>query len=84
MTMNGGGVKKFVYNADWPAFLKRELVGFGIDRYHELWPTVPTHIKFHQLPFQEYWSIRIIQNLSDAILTMSIANLKQHTNLYSI
>ena len=28
-----GGVREFVYDADKPAFLKTELVGFGVDRH---------------------------------------------------
>ena len=28
-----GGIRKFVYDMDGPAFLKRELVGFGVDSY---------------------------------------------------
>ena len=31
--MVGGGVRELVYDADRPAFLKRELVGFGVNRY---------------------------------------------------
>ena len=30
------GVRKFVCNADRPAFLKRKLVGFVVDRYHQI------------------------------------------------
>ena len=28
-----GGIKEFVNDVDRPAFLERELVGFGADRY---------------------------------------------------
>ena len=28
-----GGIREFVYNVDRPAFLKRELIGFGVDGY---------------------------------------------------
>ena len=27
-----GGIRKFVYDMDKPAFLKRDLLGFGMDR----------------------------------------------------
>ena len=29
----GGGIRKFVYDTDGPAFLERELVGLGVDGY---------------------------------------------------
>ena len=29
----GGSIRKFVYDADGPAFLERELVGLGVDGY---------------------------------------------------
>ena len=28
-----GGVREFEYDTDIPIFLKRELVGFGVERY---------------------------------------------------
>ena len=28
-----GSIRKFVYDADGPAFLERELVGLGVDGY---------------------------------------------------
>jgi hypothetical protein len=31
--MIAGGIREFMYDADGPAFLKRELVGFGMDKY---------------------------------------------------
>ena len=31
--MVGGSIRKFVYDADGPAFLERELVGLGVDGY---------------------------------------------------
>ena len=31
--MVGGCVRQFMYDVDGPAFLKRELVGIGVDRY---------------------------------------------------
>ena len=29
----GGSIRKFVYDADGPAFLERELMGLGVDGY---------------------------------------------------
>ena len=29
----GGSIRKFMYDADGPAFLERELVGLGVDGY---------------------------------------------------
>ena len=34
--MTGGGIREFVCDADVPACLKRELVGFGVDRYWQV------------------------------------------------
>ena len=31
--MVGGSIWEFMYNVDGPAFLERELVGLGVDRY---------------------------------------------------
>ena len=31
--MVGGNIREFAYNMDGPAFLKRELVELGVDRY---------------------------------------------------
>ena len=31
--MVGGDIKQFVNDADGPAFLERELMGFSVDRY---------------------------------------------------
>ena len=30
-----GGIREFVYGMVGPAFLKREMMGFGVDRYHD-------------------------------------------------
>jgi hypothetical protein len=30
-----GSIREFVYDTDRPAFLKREMMGFRIDRYQE-------------------------------------------------
>jgi len=43
---------------------------------------VPIHTQSHQLPFQEFWSIRVIHKLPDATPTVSTTKLKWHINLY--
>ena len=43
---------------------------------------VPIHTQSHQLPFQECWSVRIIQKLPDTTPTTSIANMKRHINWF--
>ena len=34
--MVGGAVMEYVYDADRPGFLKRELMGFGVDGYQNV------------------------------------------------
>ena len=33
--MVGGGIREFVYDADRLPFLERELIGFGVNGYHD-------------------------------------------------